>query len=162
MRKSVQISLLLFVFSCAGSARIRPGLEVGGCLAIRTYNENISVTLLENIGLLITPRTAVQVFGEQTYRNRAFVNSIAGGAEYRLGPRRFRVPLGVFGGMENMYIGNFSSTVAVFGLNSGILASLTDRLSLQVRYFSKWYMDTRTIWGNDVFVGFSFLVFGED
>jgi len=131
-------------------------------LAVRTYNENVHATLLENVGILITPQIVAQVFGEQSYRNRAFVNSIAGGVEYRSGLRQFVIPVGAFGGMKNMYIGSFSSTVAVFGLNSGILASLTDRLSLQVRYFSKWYMDTRTIWGNDVFVGFSFLAFGEN
>lgn len=161
VRRITHTVSLIVALTFVLSAQIRPGLEIGGCLTLRSYNENVRATLMENIGFFITPRVVAQVFGEQTYRNRAFINSLAGGMEYRLGPDRFQIPVGAFGGMESMVIGQYRSTTPVVGLNSGILVGLSERTWLQIRYFSRWYLDTRTIWGNDVFAGFSFLLFGK-
>jgi hypothetical protein len=55
-----------------------------------------------------------------------------------------------------MYVGHYSESVPVFGINSGLIFWLDKRVSLRVNYLAKLYFKDRTTPGNDLLIGFSY------
>lgn len=156
--KTIFFILLFSLNSLSHTTHNYYRFETGGAFSLSTFNKSVNVILTENLGYNITPAINISISGEQQYRNHSFISSNYLGAEYRFSVSgRFVIPLGSMVGFKTLHIGSFSDAIAIWGITSGLYYQVWQRVQLRTIYRGKLYFDDVNIWGNDIFLGFSFL-----
>ena len=157
-------SKLSILFCCSTVFFVRaaekPVVEVEGCFALSSFAGNLKISMIEKVSFVTKINTAVSIFGEQSFRNNSFINSLFAGAEYRFGNETMQVPLGLFGGIYDVHIGQYSTFLPVAGTNTGIIVWFNEIASLRINYCAKLYFDKEVVFGNDLLVGFA-VAFGK-
>ncbi len=161
MTKLTLYVFLLIIFTSVATEVNKTIIEIEGCFTLNTYNSSFKLSLLEKVAIPVCQHLYASVCGEQSLRNRSLENSLFCGAEYHLGQKKFQIPLGIFTGLHSFHIGQYTSSVPVGGINTGLIVWLTRQTSLRVNYLAKLYFDKQTIFGSDVYIGFSFAILRE-
>lgn len=151
----MRISVVLFLtFVITSSSFSKPEFELEGCFALNSFSNNVRVSIVEKFSYVFRQNMAVSLFGEHAFRNGSSVNSFFAGPEYRFAFRYpIEVPLGIFGGIYDLHIGQASIVIPVIGANTGLFVWLTENVSLRVSYYGKFYFDETTVFGNDIYIG---------
>jgi hypothetical protein len=147
------ITALQLIFAISAYCASKPTVELEGCFSLNSFSNNVRISAIEKASLVFRENVVANFFGEQSYRNYSFINSIFTGVEYRFLRKNVQLPIGLFCGLNDIHIGQYSSILPVVGANTGFILPFNEIVSLRVNYYGKCYYAEQNVFGNDIYIG---------